>query len=80
MGEDEILFNGLELPEYHDLQLTKHDTTIQSPERDFSVDAPERDFALVAPERGTDAEAPEWNVWRNMLEYTAVGRVCSSEH
>ena len=74
MAIPELPINGLETPEYHGLQLTKHDyslqfpeqakydVALQLPERDTAIDAPEYDSGGNAPERDVGREAPEWNI------------------
>ena len=48
MAVSEKSTDGLEVPEYHDLQLTKHDATTGLPELDTAANAPERDNTATA--------------------------------
>ena len=84
MADPEKTSEGLEIPEYHGLQLTKHDLTLcfpeliqydvslGLPERDTAVDAPEHDDAENAPEWDAAGNAPELDIRREPLEVTAV--------
>ena len=53
MAASEKSISGLEVPEYHGLQLMVHDETAMLPESDPTASAPERDTAIDAPEHKT---------------------------
>ena len=71
-GDNLEILDDLQVPEYHELQLLRHDSTAQLPQRDFTTDAPERDTTTDAPERDTVEDAPEWNVSRDLPEPSGV--------
>ena len=70
-----VNLDDLQVPEYHELQLLKHDSTSQLPQRDHASEAPERDPTEGAPELNISSDAPEWNVSRELPESSGVKKL-----